>query len=56
MISMCITKGKKTEKLNYMHANPVTRGLVEHPEDWPWSSWSFYRKGERGLVRIDVVE
>jgi len=50
------SKGKKTEKLNYMHANPVIRGLVKHPKDWPWSSWSFYAKGEAGLVRIDVVE
>jgi putative transposase len=48
------TKGKKTEKLNYMHANPVIRGLVKHPKDWPWSSWSFYAKGEPGLVRVDV--
>ena len=34
--------GKVKEKLNYMHANPVIRGLVPHPKDWPWSSWSFY--------------
>ncbi len=50
------TKGKKMEKLNYMHANPVTRGLAKHPEDWPWSSWSFYAKGEPGLIRIDAEE
>jgi putative transposase len=48
------TQGKKTEKLNYMHANPVVRRLVEHPKDWPWSSWSFYRKNEIGLIRMDV--
>jgi putative transposase len=48
------SKGKKNEKLNYMHANPVIRGLVAHPKDWPWSSWSFYRKGEAGLIGIDV--
>ncbi len=47
--------GKKKEKLNYMHANPVTRKLVKHPKDWPWSSWSFYEKGEEGLIRIDPV-
>jgi putative transposase len=47
--------GKKKEKLNYMHANPVVRGLVEHPKDWPWSSWSFYRKNETGMIRIDVA-
>ena len=49
------TNGKRTEKLNYMHANPVIRGLVKHPQDWPWSSWSFYAKGEPGLVRMDVA-
>jgi putative transposase len=32
------SKGKRTEKLNYMHANPVIRGLVKHPRDWRWSS------------------
>jgi putative transposase len=50
------SKGKKIEKLHYMHANPVIRGLVKHPKDWPWSSWSFYEKGEVGLVRVDVEE
>jgi hypothetical protein len=37
-----------------MHANPVEEGLVKHPRDWAWSSWSFYAKGE-GLVKIDPV-
>jgi putative transposase len=46
---------KLREKLAYMHANPVERGLVSHPKDWPWSSWSFYEKGEEGLVVIDTV-
>ena len=48
------SKGKRTEKLNYMHANPVIRHLVEHPRDWPWSSWSFYTKNEPGLIHIDA--
>lgn len=25
-------------EIEYLHANPVRRGLVERPEDWPWSS------------------
>jgi putative transposase len=50
------SRGKVTEKLDYMHANPVTRGLVKHPKDWPWSSWSFYEKGEAGLISIDGIE
>jgi len=48
--------GKRKEKLEYMHRNPVTRKLVAHPRDWPWSSWSFYEHGEEGLVRIDPVD
>ena len=47
---------KVKEKLHYMHGNPVERKLVEHPKDWPWSSWSFYAKGENGLLRIDVLK
>jgi len=46
---------KKREKLEYMHANPVKRGLVRDPGDWNWSSYSFYAKGETGLVPIDPV-
>jgi len=26
------------EKIDYIHANPVRRGLCEHPADWKWSS------------------
>jgi putative transposase len=50
------SEGKKKEKLNYMHANPVIRGLVKHPRDWRWSSWGFYQGGAAGLVTIDVEE
>ena len=50
------SRGKMKEKLHYMHANPVIRKLVKHPREWPWSSWSYYGKGEAGLVRIDVEE
>lgn len=40
---------KKFVKLNYMHFNPVKRGLVEKPDKWAWSSCRFYTKGENGL-------
>ena len=26
------------EKVEYIHLNPVTAGLVARAEDWPWSS------------------
>jgi putative transposase len=47
---------KKREKLEYMHGNPVKRGLVKNPAAWIWSSFLFYEKGERGLVPIDPVD
>jgi len=50
------SKGKKREKLNYMHANPVIRRLVKHPKDWAWSSWRFYYGGELPLLTMDVKE
>ena len=49
------SEGKRKEKLNYMHANPVMRRLVEHPKDWPWSSWSVYVKGETGIISVDGI-
>jgi putative transposase len=50
------SEGKKKEKLNYMHANPVVRGLVKHPRDWRWSSWASYYRGTPGPIAIDVEE
>jgi putative transposase len=46
---------KFQEKLAYMHANPVKRGLVLHPRDWPWSSWGHYTFGEEGMIRVDSL-
>ena len=44
---------KKTEKLRYLHRNPVTRGLVPKPEDWAWSSFRHYATGVEGTVEIE---
>ncbi|MCC6483274.1 MAG: hypothetical protein IT209_00375 [Armatimonadetes bacterium] len=33
-------------KLEYMHNNPVKRGLVVAPGQWAWSSWANYYGGE----------
>jgi REP-associated tyrosine transposase len=41
------------EKIAYIHANPVRRGLVAHPRDWPWSSWTAWHEGEDGLLPVD---
>lgn len=44
---------KKMEKLRYMHFNPVMRGLVKDPKDWPWSSYSFYEGRDDGPLKMD---
>lgn len=47
------SEGKRIEKLRYIHRNPVTRGLVNRPEDWPWSSYRHYLTGAEGIVEIE---
>ena len=47
------TKHQRVEKLRYLHRNPVVRGLVEKPEDWPWSSYRYYAFGDPSPVKID---
>lgn len=44
---------KRTEKLRYMHRNPVKRGLVESPELWRWSSYRAYAFAETGAVKVN---
>ena len=35
-------------------ANPVRRGLVNHPKDWTWSNWAYYFGAENPLLLMDV--
>ena len=44
---------KFTGKLRYIHRNPVTRGLVDRPEHWPWSSFRHYLTGEHCGVEVE---
>jgi len=47
---------KKNEKLNYMHMNPVRRGLVHNPNQWAWSSCRAYMQAGMVLLSVDAVE
>jgi putative transposase len=47
------TLAKRVEKRRYLHRNPVRRGLVEVPEQWPWSSFRAYAHQERRLVGVN---
>jgi putative transposase len=48
-----LTQTKFVEKLRYIHRNPVARGLVDDPEDWPWSSYRHWLTGETEQVEIE---
>lgn len=41
------------EKIRYIHNNPVRRGLVQRPEDWPYSSAADWILQRPGPVPID---
>jgi REP-associated tyrosine transposase len=50
------SRKKKIEKLGYIHANPLKRGLVDDPRHWPWSSYAFYQQRGEVLIEIDRVD
>jgi putative transposase len=41
--------------LEYIHNNPVRRGLVKSAQDWPWSSAAWYAGEENVKLRIDAL-
>ena len=43
------------EKIQYIHENPVRRGLVERGEDWVWSSCRALSGLETGWGEVDRV-
>ena len=43
------------EKLNYIHNNPVIRGLVKCPSGWMWSSAMWY-EGDRDKSLLKINE
>jgi REP element-mobilizing transposase RayT len=43
------------QKIDYIHFNPVRRGLVEKPEDWKYSSASFYYAGNKSEIDIEIL-
>ena len=39
--------------IEYIHANPVRRGLVAQPTDWAWSSARFWEGSADVPLRMD---
>jgi putative transposase len=52
----CRSMSEVKEKINYCHNNPVTRGLVDNPGDWIWSSYNWYCGNRDVPISIDEYE
>jgi len=44
------------QKLDYLHRNPVRKRLVSRPEDWFYSSASFYAGDEPVCMPVDILD
>ncbi len=52
-----IRDGKElAREIEYIHQNPVKRGLVEKPTDWKWSSARWYAGIRAGTLSIDSLD
>ncbi|MBN2561613.1 MAG: hypothetical protein JXQ75_11845 [Phycisphaerae bacterium] len=51
--------GSLRKMIDYVHLNPVRRGMVDHPREWKWSSWRHYEgesnTADAGLPNINVL-
>jgi putative transposase len=43
------------EVIEYIHGNPVRRGLVDSPTDWRWSSARFWEGDRSGPLEMDSL-
>jgi putative transposase len=41
--------------VDYLHRNPVRRGLCERPTDWRWSSVRWYEEMDDVVLDVDLV-
>lgn len=51
-----LTVKQYRDTLDYMHLNPVTKGLVSKPEDWAWSSFRCFGGSGRIHINVDLID
>ena len=44
-----------TQKINYLHENPVRAGFVNNAADWQYSSAIDYYKNKKGMIEISML-
>ena len=52
----CRTPETVMEKIDYCHNNPVKRGLVAEPGQWPWSSYNWYYGKSDIPIEMDEID
>jgi putative transposase len=51
-----VTEGETVRQMiEYIHQNPVRRGLVDNAADWVWSSARFYAGEKDVLIAMDPL-
>ncbi|MGE5354682.1 MAG: transposase [Deltaproteobacteria bacterium] len=45
-----------SQKLNYIHNNPVAENIVEKPEDYLYSSAKQYIKIENKILEVEIID
>jgi REP element-mobilizing transposase RayT len=53
---ICRRRKDVTAKLFYIHQNPVTRNLVQCPDEWKWSSAAFYTRAAQCTLQPDLMD
>jgi len=51
-----VSRGLFEQKLNYLHANPVRKGLVRCPEDWWYSLAACYAGRKDVCMEVDYLD
>ena len=54
--SICRRSRDVSDKLAYIHENPVKAGLALHGDKWRWSSAGYYTRTAEPLLRPDHME
>jgi len=52
---LILTQPVLDQKINYIHDNPLRRGLVDCPGDWPLSSWRNYELDDQTHFYVDTI-
>ncbi len=53
---MCVTPYFTRQKLNYIHNNPVKAGIVDHPEDYRFSSARNYCGRKDTVLEVELID